>query len=418
MFKRWAIVVGIGAFACFVVALAALSLRLETVSSSSTPPGQEAAVAHLPKTIVQLEDDRRIRPVRDPISVADDPALDSLSVEELIDILGSKDNKATRNAANKLETMPAEAVPALIERLSGTFTKGDRFNKLRWWCVNTLGNIKDKRATEVLVKCAALDGDPHTRWRSIWALNVIRDERRIALLKEHLKSEDEIERFNAATALSTMDIADGVKVIEEATKSNDTWLRWQAVSALGKKIRSPETLPLLITCLKDPLDSIRQEAAMSLGRLKDIEAAPALVEALSDKKSGVRWRAARSLGQLGAKNAIPDLIKLLDDSDGSVRGQTAVALGELGCKDRDVAKKVIKMLSDPDRDVRSKAAIAIGRIGTSDDIQALNEALKIEKENRVRRKLERSLRALKTQRAALTAPIPVNWGCSPTMRAA
>jgi len=417
MFKRWAIVLGIGAFACFVVAFAALSLRFETVPSGSIPPVKEVTPAkQQSRPTIRLEHDR-VRPVRGT-KAAIDPALDSLSAEELIDMLGAKDNEATKSAARKLETMPSEAVPALIERLSETFTKGNKFNKLRWWCVNTLGNIKDKRATEVLVKCAALDGDPHTRWRSIWALNVIRADRRAALLREHLKSEDEIERFNAATALSTMDVDDGIRVIEETTKSNDNWLRWQAVSALGK-IKSPETLRLLVACLKDPADSIRQEAAMSLGRLEDINAAPALVEALGDKKSGVRWRAARSLGRLGAKDAIPDLIKLLDDSDGSVRGQTAVALGELGCKDRDVAKKVIEMLSDPERDVRGKAAIAIGRVGASDDVEAVNEALENEKENRVRRKLERSLRALKSQRAALTVPmIPADCRRIPMMRAA
>ncbi len=416
MFGRWAIVLGIGAIACFVVAIAALSLRLETHPPSSTPSVKEVAPARLlSKPTIRLEHERA-RPVQST-EPAVDPALDSLSAEELIDMLGSKDNEATKSAARKLESMPSEAVPALIERLSETFTKGDRFNKLRWWCVNTLGNIKDKRATEVLVKCAALDGDPHTRWRSIWALNVIGDDRRVALLKEHLKSENELERFNAATALSTMDIDDGIKVIEEATQSGDTWLRWQAVSALGK-IKSPETLRLLIACLKDPTDSIRQEAAMSLGRLKDTNAGPALVEALGDKKSGVRWRAARSLGQLGAQDAIPELIKLLDDSDGSVRGQTAVALGELGCKDRDVAKKVVTMLADPDRDVRGKAAMAIGRIGSSDDVEAVNEALENEKEERVRRKLERSLRALKSLRAALTAPSSADWPCIRIMRAA
>jgi len=416
MFKRWAIVVGIGAVACFVVAFAVISLRLETVSPTSGPLVKEVTPARqLSKPTIRLEHDRA-RPVRGP-KPAIDPALASLSVEELIDMLASKDNEATKSAARKLETMPAEAVPAIIKRLSETFIEGDSFNKLRWWLVNTLGNMKDSRGTEILVKCAALDGDPHTRWRSIWALNVIRDDNRVELLKAHLKSENEIERFNAATALSTMDVDDGVKVIEEATKSSDTWLRWQAVSALGK-IKSPETLRILVTCLKDPTDSIRQEAAMSLGRLKDTNAIPALVEALGDVKSGVRWRAARSLGQLSAKNAIPDLIKLLDDSDGSVRGQTAVALGELGCMDREVAKKVIKMLSDPERDVRGKAAIAIGRIGDSDDVDAVSELLKNEKEDRVSRKLERSLRALKSRRAVSRNLIPGGRSCPQVLEAA
>lgn len=417
MFKRLLIVAGMAVGACFVLALAALSLRLDTASSSSTTLVKEVVrVQKLPKPMVRLEHEES-RPVGSSGTV-NDPALDALSVEQLVDMLDSKDNEATKKAARKLETMPAEAVPALVKRLSETFAdKGGRFNKLRWWCVNTLGNIKDKQATEVLVKCAALDDDPHTRWRSIWALNVIGDDRRIALLKEHLKSKNELERFNAATALGTMDIDDGVKVIEEALSSSDNWLRWQAASVLGK-IKSPDTLRLLAACLKDPADSVRQEAAMSLGRLEDINAAPALIEALGDGKPGVRWRAARSLGQLGAMDAVPALIRLLDDPDGSVRGQTAVALGDLGCKDRNVAKKVIEMLSDSDRDVRDKAAMAISKIGTSDDVEALNEALENEKEDRVRSKLERSVRALKSLSGSWAEPIPADWPCIRITRAA
>ena len=54
------------------------------------------------------------------------------------------------------------------------------------------------------------------------------------------------------------------------------------------------------------------------------------------------------------------------------------------------------MLSDADKDVRSKAAVAIGSICSSDDVGPVNDALQSEQDGRVRRKLERSLRALKS----------------------
>ncbi|HUT03290.1 MAG TPA: HEAT repeat domain-containing protein [bacterium] len=408
MIRRWAVVLGIGAFACLVVAFAVLSLQ----------PKRDSSGLDVPIKYVTPEKHRKALPHLGAKSGPQSLALESLSVEELIELLGSKDNEVTKRAARKLEGMGSSAVPALIKRLSETLSVGNGFNKLRWWCVNALGSIKDKRATDVLVKCAVMDGDPHARWRSIWALNVIGEERRAVLLKAYLKSSNKLERFNAATALSSMDIDDGVKEIEEATKSSDMWLRWQAVSALGR-IKSPETLAVLKDCLKDPDGSIRQEAAMSLGRLKNIKAAPALVEALVDTKAGVRWRAARSLGQLGAKEAIAALVKLLDDPDGSVRGQTAIALGELGCKDRSVARKVINMLSDADKDVRSKAAVAIGTICSSDDVEPVNKALQSEQDERVKRKLERSLRALRSsaRRSSLMSTID-DRPCSVISRAA
>ena len=417
MIRRWAVVLGIGAFACLVVAFAALSLHPKRVVSGSGVPVKHVTPARQLSNPKLKTIPEKSLPHISLSSSAQGLALGTLSLDEMIDLLGSKDNELTKKAARKLEGMGSEAVPALIKRLSETLGKGSGFNKLRWWCVNALGSIKDKRATDVLVKCAVMSGDRHSRWRAIWALNVIGDQRRVPLLKAYLRSKNKLERFNAATALSTMDIDDGVKVIEEATKSSDMWLRWQAVSALGR-IKSPETLGLLVRCLKDPDGSIRQEAAMSLGRLKDIKAAPALVEALGDAKSGVRWRAARSLGQLGAREAIPALVKLLDDPDGSVRGQTVIALGELGCKDRKVAKKVIKMLSDPDREVRSKVAVAISKICSPDDVEAVSKALQSERDERVRRKLERSLRALQSSGRRSSLLMIDDRSCSLMLRAA
>lgn len=374
MWKRWIVVLAIALFASLLVALA--SLRFEQPSGA----GRQAGPA--------------TEPSRPQSAVAQQPS-DS-DIEALIDQLASRDSAATRSAARKLEKIGSRAVPLLIRRLEKTSGGGQSFNKLRWWCVNVLGNIKDKRATPVLVQCAAKDKDPHTRWRSIWALNVIGDKRRIALLRERLKSQDELERFNAATALSTMGVDDGVAVIEDATRSHDRWLRWQAVSALGR-IKSPRTLKILVECLKDPVDSIRQEAAMALGRLGDPKAVPALLDALKDAKPGVRWRAARSLGELNATDAIPALLKLLDDSDGSVKSQAAVSLGKMGVRDRILARKVIEMLFDPSKEVRSRAATTVGLVCSPEDIKRVQEALKREKEEFVRRKLKRSLEALRSR---------------------
>ncbi|MCD6327678.1 HEAT repeat domain-containing protein [bacterium] len=396
MWKRWAVVAVMGVGACVAVGLATYSFRVEQVSPESQPSVKqllpEKAETARPVFRVDGPDGRASsRKMATAVAV---PGLADMDVEQLIDLLGGRKNEPTKQASKRLGEIGVTAVPALIARLESTFTNDKSFNKLRWWCVNTLGNIRDKRATPILVKCVSLDPDPHTRWRSIWALNVIKDDRRIDMLRDRMKAtESKLEQFNIATALSSMGEDDGIRIIEETTRSEDRWLRWQAVSALGR-IKSPETLAILIKCLNDPDHSIRQEVAMSLGRLEDKAAAPALIEALSDPKPGVRWRAARALGQLKAEEAIPNLIKLLDDKDASVMSQAAVALGQLGCKSREVAKKTLKMLSSPDKDVRSKAASAIANIGTSDDIEAVKNALEKEGKKHIRRKLERSIKAL------------------------
>lgn len=82
---------------------------------------------------------------------------------------------------------------------------------------------------------------------------------------------------------------------------------------LGPK--AADTAPALSAALKSPDMTVRQSAALALGRIGPGAAAtvvPALTAALDDPEISVRRSAAESLGQLGpaARSAIPALEKL------------------------------------------------------------------------------------------------------------
>lgn len=99
----------------------------------------------------------------------------------------------------------------------------------------------------------------------------------------------------------------------------------EALSAIG-----PRAVPALSAALGDPRESVRQGAAIALGKLgpEAHPAVPSLVSALSDPKENVRWCAANALAAVGrgAAAAVPALREALHDADEDVRSGAAVAL--------------------------------------------------------------------------------------------
>ncbi len=85
----------------------------------------------------------------------------------------------------------------------------------------------------------------------------------------------------------------------------------------------------LIESLKDKDPSVRWEAAMELGDLKDNRAEIPLINALSDGHAYVRRRAAFALGELHDPRAIESLIEALHDADSFVSRLASEALEKI-----------------------------------------------------------------------------------------
>jgi HEAT repeat protein len=99
-------------------------------------------------------------------------------------------------------------------------------------------------------------------------------------------------------------------------KSKDSSVRKTACEEIGKisqiKASAAKTaLQPLLDALKDSTSSVREAAALAVGRLDEpSDAVPALVKLIKDEKEmSVRIAAARGLGQMGpsAQEALPTL---------------------------------------------------------------------------------------------------------------
>jgi HEAT repeat protein len=197
------------------------------------------------------------------------------------------------------------AIPSLAEVLKNN----DDFT-LSWEAVNIMGYIGDKEAAPILIEQVLNADNNHVRWRSIWALTQIKDERIVVELLKALKDEKERIRWNAAVALSNMDCKEAVPVLRRGLKSHSDWIRWEAVNALGR-VHDEDIVMELIPLLKDPDKRIKQETILSLGRIGDKRATTPLLEMLVDTSPDIRWRAAMALGMIGDEKAIKGLEKQL-----------------------------------------------------------------------------------------------------------
>ena len=197
---------------------------------------------------------------------------------------------------------------------------------------------------------------------------------------------------------------------------NDSMMEVQAEAVLAMASIGQNTVLKLITCLKDERWRVREQAAKSLGLLKDSQAVQGLmIVAGRDRDGAVKSAAAEALGRIGDSKAVPALIKLFKDTSKIVRETAGTALlyigeesipalietlkdphfvvrchgvralggmttdyqmGRAWTTDSRVVDALIVALKDEDRAVREDATIALGIIGDPKAVDGLIEAMK------------------------------------------
>jgi len=155
----------------------------------------------------------------------------------------------------------------------------------------------------------------------------------------------------------------------------------------------------LIAALEDDDQTIRKNAAIALGKLRDTTALDPLIGLLNDRRFGSLGTAATALGQLGDTRAVEPLLQSLERTDFGV-SKAISALAVLG-DDRAIeplvelarngsraaaralrefnfqegGQPLIESLNDTDVDIRKYAAKALGIIGNPEAAEPLIRAL-------------------------------------------
>jgi len=193
--------------------------------------------------------------------------VDADAIAALGVLLDDPDEEVAEAAVLSLsEILDPRAAPALLELLVAVTGEAR---------APVLAGLRRLRAPAALEPSLQLvrDISPVVRREAIGVLAYLKDERALAVLAACLQEDTQADvRLAAAGAL--------------AFASSD------------------EVLPALSIGLSDPDWQVRQESAITLGKLLQPSSIPFLVQALADPAWEVRLKAANALGALKAKAAV------------------------------------------------------------------------------------------------------------------
>jgi HEAT repeat protein len=116
--------------------------------------------------------------------------------------------------------------------------------------------------------------------------------------------------------------------LTECLASPDAWMRAATARALGRH-GDPDAAGALIACLQDPVALVRAAVAEALGELRVNDATPGLIAALGDGEVIVLIAAARALGRIGSPAGVSPLLEALEALDAALRVAVIEALADL-----------------------------------------------------------------------------------------
>jgi len=206
---------------------------------------------------------------------------------------------------NEIEEIGAFCAPYLVPHLQSH----NEF--IRWEIVSFLGEFKDVSTMIPLIEFAINEDEVHARWRSFWAVTRFSSEGARPILHRFLKSRVFKKRWRAALILSMLGDSKAGKVISEGLQSKDSWIKWEALSAIKSLRYRDETPTVCEIALKEKDENLRREAVLALGYMKSPLATKTLIKSLEDISPQVRWRASMALTRFNNPDHIIQLKKLL-----------------------------------------------------------------------------------------------------------
>ena len=133
-------------------------------------------------------------------------------------------------------------------------------------------------------------------------------------------------------------------------------------------------------------------AVLYIGNIEDRRAIAALgAAARGDAEDRVRETAVWSLGNIEDRSALDILNAATSDRSSNVRGTAAWAIGQMDENGTKAPAGLLRLLNDESTDTRLKAAWALGQLEDPGALPAIRDALKNEKNDRVRKALIRAL---------------------------
>ena len=298
------------------------------------------------------------------------------TVLQWVEMLKSDDLNDRLVAAKALQHLGDEdAIDALVTALD------DESPVVQEIAIMALWEMANPVVIKPLLKCLSSEREDAVRTEALSALKELVSPDDLLALLDAIQIEDEQTQLNVLILLRKIHDAQALPYVLPFFNSESAALREASIVTLrylNQVVRCEPALALA----KDPEDTVRRSAILSLGHLTDEAVVPLLCEALAPPPSQgiaqdpdwqVRRNAAQALDLHATSDALPALTAAMEDDHWQVRKFTARALQNVATSDTIPA--LIKALSDEYSDVRRDAAIALGKIGHPDALPALQQTL-------------------------------------------
>ena len=164
-------------------------------------------------------------------------------------------------------------------------------------------------------------------------------------------------------------------------------VRESSLLALGraKPTATDGVVALLTQALEDPVESVRQAAAVAIGEIEPgSRLLQPVVGLLQSSDATIRRAAVRALLQVDSSQWVPALVAAGRDSDAEVRQGIVAAVGEWGGSAVSPWLRV-RLAEDPAPGVRAEAAYRLGMLSDSEARAALETAIAKDPDSGVRR---------------------------------
>ena len=182
-------------------------------------------------------------------------------------------------------------------------------------------------------------------------------------LERFLKDEDPWVRVAAAVAATSFDRPRAKKMLLSLAGSGDEDAAAYATIALCVFPNDRDVVAAALRNSASENNSIRMNAASTLGFLRDPATVKRLVALLGDGEEFIRAEAIRSLAEFSTQEARAALVKTLRQDEASfVRAKAAINLHNFD--DVTVLDALVRGLRDPDDEVRSDSMLALGKVAS------------------------------------------------------
>jgi HEAT repeats/PBS lyase HEAT-like repeat len=178
-------------------------------------------------------------------------------------------------ARTRLRTLflPGAGIDSVRAQRVAMSASRDKRPAVRETAIYILGLLESPVATPILIQ-ALNDQVPSVRMQAVKALGRVGDPSAVPALLNSLRGADEQLGSQIFSALVRLGRA-AVPALLDASKSHSTWMRWQAIRALGA-IRDRRALPVLVSALSDSDHSVAWMGAKGLTQFGRLSLEPVL----------------------------------------------------------------------------------------------------------------------------------------------